>query len=101
MENGRSYDEVVDKAVEVVNSGITQRPDFDIDSLGEIKVCGAFCAFCGAFRLIIRYTKNVLIPLRAYDFFECILEAVLDEVHYIAVGVVHEDKELRCTVMTV
>lgn len=34
MENGRSYDEVVDKAVEVVNSGITQRPDFDIDSLG-------------------------------------------------------------------
>ena len=29
MENGRSYDEVVDKAVEVVNSGITQRPDFD------------------------------------------------------------------------
>lgn len=44
MENGRSYDEVVDKAVEVVNSGITQRPDFDIDSLGEIKVCGAFCA---------------------------------------------------------
>lgn len=33
MENGRSYDEVVDKAVEVVNSGITQRPDFDIDSL--------------------------------------------------------------------
>ena len=50
MENGRSYDEVVDKAVEVVNSGITQRPDFDIDSLGEIKVCGAFCAFCGACR---------------------------------------------------
>ena len=48
MENGRSYDEVVNKAVEVVNSGITQRPDFDIDSLGEIKVCGAFCAFCGA-----------------------------------------------------
>jgi hypothetical protein len=43
----------------------------------------------------------VLIPLRAYDFFECILEAVLDEVHYIAVGVVHEDKELRRTVMTV
>lgn len=52
-------------------------------------------------RLIIRYTKNVLIPLRAYDFFECILEAVLDEVHYIVVGVVHEDKELRCTVKTV
>lgn len=35
MENGRSYDEVVDKAVEVVNSGITQRPDFDIDSLAN------------------------------------------------------------------
>lgn len=54
--------------------------------------------------MIIRYTKNVLISLRAYDFFECILEAVLDEVHYIAVGVVHEDKggkELRCTVMIV
>ena len=50
MENGRSYDEVVDKAVEVVNSGITQRPDFDIDSLGEIKVCGAVCALCGACR---------------------------------------------------
>ena len=48
MENGRSYDEVVDKAVEVVNSGITQKPDFDIDALGEIKVRGAFCALCGA-----------------------------------------------------
>ena len=35
MENGRSYDEVVDKAVEVVNNGITQRPDFDIDSLSD------------------------------------------------------------------
>ena len=35
MENGRSYDEVVDKAVEVVNSGISQRPDFDIDSLSD------------------------------------------------------------------
>jgi len=35
MENGRSYDEVVDKAVEVVNGGITQRPDFDIDSLSD------------------------------------------------------------------
>ncbi len=45
MENGRSYDEIVDKAVEVVNSGITQRPDFDINSLGEIKVCGAFVRF--------------------------------------------------------
>lgn len=50
MENGRSYDEVVDKAVEVVNSGITQRPDIDINSLGEIKGCGAFCAPCGACR---------------------------------------------------
>lgn len=35
MENGRSYNEVVDKAVEVVNSGIIQRPDFDIDSLSD------------------------------------------------------------------
>ena len=34
-ENGRFYDEVVDKAVEVVNSGIAQRPDFDIDSLSD------------------------------------------------------------------
>ena len=35
MENGRSYDEVVDKAVDVVTNGITQRPDFDIDSLSD------------------------------------------------------------------
>ena len=35
MENGRSYDEVVDKAVEVVNSGISQRPDYDIDYLSD------------------------------------------------------------------
>lgn len=35
MENVRSYDEVIDKAVEVVNSGITQRPDVDIDSLSD------------------------------------------------------------------
>ena len=35
MENGRSYDEVVDKAVDVVTNGITQRPDFDINSLSD------------------------------------------------------------------
>ncbi len=35
IENGRPYDEVVDKAVEVINNGINQRPDFDIDSLTD------------------------------------------------------------------
>ena len=35
MENGRSYDEVVDKAVDVVTNGITQRLDFDIDSISD------------------------------------------------------------------
>ena len=35
IENGRPYDEVVDKAVEVINNGISQRPDFDIDSLTD------------------------------------------------------------------
>ncbi len=35
IENGRPYDEVVDKAVEIVNSGITQRPNFDIASLSD------------------------------------------------------------------
>lgn len=66
-----------------------------------------WCFLCALWRMSVvnsfdnQIYKNVLIPLRAYDFFECILEAVLDEVHYIAVGVVHEDKELRCTVMTV
>lgn len=33
--DGKSYDEVVDKAVEVINNGISQRPDFDIDSLTD------------------------------------------------------------------
>ena len=35
IENGRPYDEVVDKAVEVINNGISQRPDFDIDALTD------------------------------------------------------------------
>ncbi len=35
IEDGKSYDEVVDKAVEVVTNGINQRPDFDIDSLTD------------------------------------------------------------------
>lgn len=35
IENGRSYDEVVDKAVEVINNGINQRPEFDIASLSD------------------------------------------------------------------
>ena len=35
LDNGRSYDEVVDKAVEVINNGINQRPDFDINSLSD------------------------------------------------------------------
>ncbi len=34
-ENGRPYDEVVDKAVEVINTGLGQRPDFDISSLTD------------------------------------------------------------------
>ena len=33
IESGKTYDEVVDKAVDVVTNGISQRPDFDIDSL--------------------------------------------------------------------
>lgn len=32
VENGKSYDEVVEKAVEVINNGINQRPEFDIAS---------------------------------------------------------------------
>ena len=35
IENGRPYDEVVDKAVDVINNGINHRPDFDIDSLTD------------------------------------------------------------------
>lgn len=35
VEDGRSYDEVIDKAVEVINNGINQRPEFDIDSLSD------------------------------------------------------------------
>lgn len=35
MENGRTYDEVVDKVVDVVTNGIIQRPDFDINSLSD------------------------------------------------------------------
>lgn len=35
IENGKSYDEVVDKAVEVINNGINQRPEFDIASLSD------------------------------------------------------------------
>ena len=55
------------------------------------------------------FTEAVLNEVRSDDSIllvdlaelECILEAVLDEVHYIAAGVVYEDKELCCTVMTV
>lgn len=35
IENGKPYDEVVDKAVEVINNGISQRPEFDIASLSD------------------------------------------------------------------
>lgn len=35
VENGRPYDEVVDKAVDVINNGINQRPEFDINSLSD------------------------------------------------------------------
>ena len=35
VEDGRPYDEVVDKAVDVINNGINQRPDFDIESLSD------------------------------------------------------------------
>ncbi len=35
IESGKTYDDVVDKAVDVVTNGISQRPDFDIDSLSD------------------------------------------------------------------
>ena len=35
VEDGRPYNEVVDKAVDVINNGINQRPDFDIESLSD------------------------------------------------------------------
>ena len=35
LDNGRSYDEVVDKAVEVINNGINQRPDIDVATLTD------------------------------------------------------------------
>lgn len=35
MKNGKSYDEIVDKAVDVVNNDITHRPCFDIGSLSD------------------------------------------------------------------
>ena len=35
VEDGRPYDEVVDKAVEVINNGINQRPEFDINTLSD------------------------------------------------------------------
>jgi len=35
VEDGRPYDEVVDKAVDVINNGINQRPEFDINSLSD------------------------------------------------------------------
>ncbi len=38
LENGRSYDEIVDKAVEVINNGITQRPDIDVATLTDYSV---------------------------------------------------------------
>lgn len=35
LDNGRSYEEVVDKAIEVINHSINQRPDFDFNSLSD------------------------------------------------------------------
>ncbi len=35
LDNGKTYDEVLNKAVEVVENGISQRPDFDINSLSD------------------------------------------------------------------
>ena len=37
---------------------------------------------------------------RFYDFFECVLEAALDELRYITVSVCRVGEELRCIVMT-
>lgn len=35
IENGKTYDEVVDKAVEVINNGINQRPEIDVATLSD------------------------------------------------------------------
>lgn len=34
-DNGRLFDEVVDNAIEVIDHGINERPDFDIDSFTD------------------------------------------------------------------
>ena len=35
LDNGRTYGQAVDKAVEVINGEISRRPDFDIHSLSD------------------------------------------------------------------
>ena len=35
MNNGKSYDEVLDKAVDIITKGINERPSFDIDALTD------------------------------------------------------------------
>ena len=36
-DDGRPYDEVIDKAMEVIENGINERPDFNIDDLTDHK----------------------------------------------------------------
>lgn len=35
MDNGRTYDEVIDKATDIITKGINERPSFDIDALTD------------------------------------------------------------------
>ena len=38
LDAGKTYDEVVDKAVEVIKSGLSQRPDLDVNTLSDYSV---------------------------------------------------------------
>ena len=99
----------------ILGSYIKRRKDFTLtlEDLSEIPVSRLASAFAESFQSLrlagIRGTYLVetgkssesgTVLTRFYDFFECVLEAALDELRYITVSVCRVGEELRCIVMT-
>jgi hypothetical protein len=87
LEDGRDYDEVVEKGAEFVTNGITQRPDFDIDS------------FCDYSKMKEKIALELVSAERNKELLETVPHQMLEDMAVVCRFVVSSDNEGRASIL--
>ena len=87
LEDGRDYDEVVEKATEFVRNGITQRPDFDIDS------------FCDYSKMKEKLALELVSAERNMELLATVPHQMLEDMAVVCRFVVSSDNEGRASIL--